>query len=131
MDSLEKDLLPHHLLAAAERLSLPELERFVHQVIALQASRRAPHLSADETALLKRIYDTLPDDSKARLQRLITKREAEGLTIAEYEELTTLTDQLEALQAERLAALAELAQRRGTTLSGVMAQLGVHFPDHD
>jgi hypothetical protein len=131
MDSLEKDRSSHHLLAAVERLSLPELEQFVHQVIALQASRRAPHLSAEETTLLKCIYQTLPDERKARLQMLITKREAESLTVAEYEELTTLTDQLEALQAERLAALAALAQRRGTTLSGVMAQLGVRFPDHD
>jgi hypothetical protein len=131
MDSLEQDLSPHRILAAVERLSLPELERFVHQVIALQASRRAPHLSADETALLRCIYQTLPDDRKGRLQRLITKREAESLTAAEYEELTTLTDQLEALQAERLAALAELAQLRGTTLSEVMVQLGVRFPDHD
>src|SRR5262245_8592187 len=131
MDSLEKDLSPQHILAAVERLSMPELERFVQQVLALHAARRAPHLSADETILLKRIYQTLPDDSKARLQRLITKREADGLTVAEYEALTTLTDQLEVLQADRLAALAELAQRRGTTLSDVMAQLGVHFPDHD
>ena len=87
--------------------------------------------SAEDTTLLKRIYQTLPDDSKARLQMLITKREAESLTVAEYEEFTTLTDQLEALQAERLAALAALAQRRGTTLADVMAQLGVRFPDHD
>lgn len=131
MEALERDMSPNHILAAVERLSLPELEQFVRQVIALQASRRALHLSADETAMLKRIYQTLPDDRKARLRTLITKREAEGLTAAEYEELTTLTDQLEALQADRLAALAELAQLRGTTLSGVMAQLGLHFPDHD
>jgi hypothetical protein len=67
---------------------------------------------------------------KTRLQTLIARREIADLTQAEYQELTTLTDQLEELQADRLAALAELAQLRGTTLSSVMQQLGVHFPDH-
>jgi hypothetical protein len=131
MDSREHDLSPQHLLTAVERLSLPELERFVQQVLALHAARRAPHWSADDTVLLTRIYHRLPDDQHAQLQQLMTKRDAEGLTAAEYAAFTVLTDQLEALQADRLAALAALAQRRGTTLADVMAQLGVHFPDHD
>ena len=131
MESRERDTSPNSILAAVERLSLPELEWFVSQVIALHASRRASCLSADETALLKRIYHTLPEATKTRLQTLVARREVADLTEAESKELTTLTDQLEELQAARLAALAELAQLRGTTLSSVMQQLGMHFPDHD
>lgn len=131
MASRAKDMSPNNILAAVERLSLPELEWFVSQVIALHASRRASCLSADETAMFKRISHTLPEATKGRLQTLIAKREAEDLSAAEYKELIMLTDQLEALQADRLAALADLAQLRGTTLSSVMEQLGIHFPDHD
>lgn len=50
---------------------------------------------------------------------------------AEYTELALLTDRLELLQADRLAALGTLAQHRGTTLDEVMQRLGVQFPDHD
>jgi hypothetical protein len=35
------------------------------------------------------------------------------------------------LHADRLAALATLAQHRGTTVDDVMQQLDMHFPDHD
>ena len=131
MEARARDMSPHNILAAVERLSLPELEWFVSQVIALHASRRAARLSADETAMFKRISQTLPEATKGRLQTLIAKRETEDLSAAEYKELIMLTDQLEVLQADRLAALADLAQLRGTTLSSVMEQLGMHFPDHD
>jgi hypothetical protein len=42
-----------------------------------------------------------------------------------------LTDRLELLHAERLAALTELAKLRGVTLDEVMSQLGIQFPEHD
>jgi hypothetical protein len=44
---------------------------------------------------------------------------------------SALTDRLEVLHADRLAALAELARLRGVTLGEVMNQLGIRFPDHD
>lgn len=119
------------LLAVAEALSLSELEQLTDQMLALRARRRAPHLSADETALLARINQTLPSAAHARLRALIAKRDLEELTDTEYAELTTLTDQLEILHADRLDALATLAQLRGVTLPEIMQQLGLRFPDHD
>ena len=61
----------------------------------------------------------------------ITKRDTEELTEVEYTELASLTDRLEVLHADRIAALKTLAQHHGTTLDEVMHQLGVHLPDHD
>jgi hypothetical protein len=65
------------------------------------------------------------------MQAPVAKRDDESISPLELEELTMLTDRLELLQADRLAALAELGNLRGVTLDEVMRQLGIHFPDHD
>jgi hypothetical protein len=62
---------------------------------------------------------------------LIEKRDDETITAEEWRELAALTDRLELLHADRLAALAELAKLRGITLDEVMSQLGIQFSDRD
>lgn len=131
MEPLAQHLSAPQILAAVEHLSVPELEAVASRVLALRAARRAPHVDSEETALLQRINQTLPDDLTMRLQALIAQRDTAELTEAEYTELAALTDRLEVLHADRMEALATLAQRRGVTLDAVMHQLGVHFPDHD
>ena len=131
MEPADKPLSASQIMAAVEHLSLPELDEVSSCILALRAARRAPHVGEEEAALLKRISQTLPEDLKTRLHALMTKRDTVELTEAEYTELASLTDRLELLQADRLAALGALAQHRGTTLDEVMQQLGVQFPDHD
>ena len=101
------------------------------RVIAIRAERRAPHLTGNETELLARINQGLPAEDRTRLKELISLRDAETITSSEVQELIGMTDRLEQLQAERLAALAELATLRGITLDEVINQLGIQFPDHD
>ena len=113
------------LLEEADRLSSPELEKFVAKVIALQAHRRAPGLPKDEVDLLARINRSLPSDAHKRYRVLIGKREDENLTDEEYEELLRLTDQAEQVQVERLEALIELAHIRNTSLDDLMKSLGI------
>ena len=112
-----------------EQLSPAELELLVPQVIALGAARRAPHLEPEESKLLARVNVGLPADLKSRLAELEEKRDLGSLTEAEAEELLTLSDRVERLHAERLQALADLAKLRGTTLTALMDQLGIRFPD--
>lgn len=50
------------LIKAVEQLDAPELERFVAQVVALQAHRRAPALSEGEADLLQRINRGVPPE---------------------------------------------------------------------
>jgi hypothetical protein len=52
---------------------------------------------------------------RARLKELVDKRDAEIITSTELQGLIRMSDRLEKLQAERLAALAELATLRGAT----------------
>jgi hypothetical protein len=81
--------------------------------------------------LLARINQGLSAEDRNRLKQLISRRNAETITSAEGRELIALTDRLEKLHAQRVAALAELATLRGITFDEVINQLGIQFPDHD
>ncbi len=116
------------LLKAVEQLSLPDLEKLMSQVIALQAQRKAPSLSKDETELLLKINQGLPDDVQRRFDELVAKRQAETLTPDEHQELLHLIDQIEKSDAKRVQYLAELARLRGISLTTLMDQLGIHPP---
>ena len=119
------------ILTTVRQMPIAELEELVDQVIAIRAERVAPHLTADESKLLARINKGLPTDDRNRMRALIEKRDDETITEEEWRELAGLSDQLELLHADRLAALAELAKLKGVTLDEVMRQLGIQFPDHD
>lgn len=131
MDNLQTAPSANAILTAVRQMPIAELERLVDQVIAIRAERVAPHLTADESALLARINQGLPAADRARLRALVAKRDDETITAGEWQELAALTDRLELLHADRLGALTRLAQLRGGTLDEVMSQLGIQFPDHD
>lgn len=118
------------LIDEASKLSLPDLERFVAQVIALQAQRKAPSVSAPESELLQRINQGIPPDLKHRYQDLIAKRRAENLNPIEREELLRLTHVVETSEYQRVQDLTELARIRGTTLSELMRTLGLDTAGH-
>ncbi|MCI0390256.1 MAG: STAS/SEC14 domain-containing protein [Acidobacteria bacterium] len=131
MEQSESQLTADKIIAEVERLPLPELNQLVDRVIAIQAAGKAPHLTADETALLRRINQGLSAADRVRMRELIKRRDEERISDSELRVLTALTDRLELVQAERLAALVELARQRGITLNEMMDQLGISFPDHD
>ncbi|HYE75591.1 MAG TPA: STAS/SEC14 domain-containing protein [Blastocatellia bacterium] len=117
------------IVQAIEQLSLPELESLVDEVAALRARRVAPILSEEESSLFAIINQALPESERVRLLELQDKRVGERLTHDEHQELLALQYRLEALHAERLKALAMLAKIRGLTLTALMEQLGIQFPD--
>lgn len=131
MENLQASVSTNAILTAVRQMPIAELERLVDQVIAIRAARVAPHLTADESALLARINQGLPAADRAKLRALVALRDDETISAGEWQELAALTDQLELLHADRLGALVELAQLRGVTLDEVMSQLGIQFPDHD
>ena len=128
MPTVRVELTPEKLLEATEQLSSAELERFMKEVLALHARRKAPGLSKRETELMLKINSGLPLTMRERYHALIEKRRAETLTPAEYDELLALTNQSELKQAERLEALIELAQLRNISLPDLMKQLGIKPP---
>jgi hypothetical protein len=130
METSGGQLSTEQIISAAAHLSLPELEHVFDHILALQAERKAAHLSAAESALLVRINQGLPPELRERMACLRVKREDGSITDAEYEELTRLTDQAEEVHADRMTALVELAKGRGVSLPVLMDQLGIRFPEH-
>jgi ERCC4-type nuclease len=113
------------LLKAANELDEPELDRLIHQVAVLRVSRKSQVLPEEEAQLLQQINQGIPTDLRAQYQVLRAKREAETLTAAEHQSLIKLSSQIEQIGAERLEALATLAQLRQVSLSELMQSLGI------
>ncbi|MCC5600149.1 STAS/SEC14 domain-containing protein [Nostoc favosum] len=122
---VEIQLSSEELLKAVEQLNQPDLERFVSQVLALQAQRKASSLPQTEAELLLKINQGIPSDTQNHYNELLSKREAENITSNEYRELLNLTEQIEKLQAQRIEYLAELARLRGISLIALMGNLGI------
>ena len=127
---VEAQVSSDELLKAVGQLSLPDLERFVFDVITLQARRKAPSLSQVETELLLKINQSMPPELRQRLGDLMAKRQAETLSPEEHKELLRLTEQVEKLEAQRIEYLAELARIRETNLSALMKALGIRTPNY-
>jgi len=81
--------------------------------------------SLDEAQLLQRIRQPLDSQLHQRLSVLIQLREAEQLTPEEHQELIQLTQQVEALNVDRMTDLAALAKLRQTTLPKLIEALGL------
>ncbi len=120
----------NQLLEAAGQLANDELEEFMQQVVHLVAKRRCPALTPREGELLRRINQE-PDFSRiAQYHDLRARRKAAELDATKTNDLLTLSDWLEEFHAERLEAVAELAQLRGVSLAEMMQTLGIkHLVD--
>lgn len=130
MATSSDELSAEQIISAMSHLSLSELEQVFDHILALQAERKATHLSASESTLLLRINQGLPPELRERIAVLRAKREDDSSTDAEYDELIRLADKAEELHAERMAALSELAKLRGIRLPVLMKQLGIEFPEN-
>lgn len=128
---LQAEVSRDALLEAVRQLSPPELDQFVAEVLRLRSRRGPSRLGATESELLARINQGFPEDLRGRYAELIARRRDESLTPEEHQELLRLTAETEGLEAERLAALAELARVRGVPLRTLMDDLGILMPPED
>jgi len=128
---IEAQTSRNKLLETVGQFSLPELEDFVAEVIALRAKRQAPTLSRRESELLIKINQHLPADLQARFDELVARRQDEILTTEEHKELLRLIEQVERFDVARIEALAQLAQLRGISVDELMEQLGIKPPECD
>jgi hypothetical protein len=82
-------------------------------------------IKADESQLLRRIDRGIPADLLPQYQILRQKREAETLSDSEHDRLIQLSTKIEQIGAQRLEALAHLAQLRQVSLLDLMETLGI------
>jgi hypothetical protein len=105
------------LLAAVKQLPPEELREFQRQFAAW--SRQEALLAAI------RENSTLPATEQRRFNRLRRKQQGGTLTGAEEKQLQALWSRVEQMNVARLAALIELARRRGTNVRTLMRQFGL------
>jgi hypothetical protein len=113
------------LIKAANQLNETDLNQLLHQIVVLRARRKIPILPEEEARLLLKINQGIPSDLRASYQILREKREAETLDDKEYNSLIQLSNQIEQMGAQRLEALAKLAQLRQVSLLDLMETLGI------
>lgn len=118
-------VLSSQIATLANELSLGELDQLVDQVLTLRARRLAPSLPSEQAELLRRINEGVPGSVGDRYDVLISRRDREELSAAEYDELLHLTDTVEEIQANRVRDMIELARLRGMPLDQLTQELGL------
>ena len=116
------------LLDAVKQLPAEEFDAFIERALSLRARPRSPTLSAEETRLIKQINRGLSAEWERRYARLEDRRKKGKLTASEVQELLALTHEAESRDAERAAALVELARLRGVPVRTLMKQMGLETP---
>lgn len=119
---------PTDLLKAAAALDPDRFEQLVAGLLRVRAERVARTVQPDEAALLTRINTGPSPDVWGEYRRLCECRAQGTLSPAEQKELIQLTDVVEQYQADRAAALVELASVRGQPLDQLMQTLGITGP---
>jgi hypothetical protein len=106
-----------------ERLDETKLDLLLHQVVFLRARRKTQVLPEQEAQLLLKINQGIPADLLAHYQVLRQKRADKTLTEPEHNNPIQLSTQIEQISAQRLEALAHLAQLWQISLLDLMATL--------
>jgi iron-sulfur cluster repair protein YtfE (RIC family) len=120
-------LLEQQIRENAVRQGIP-LEKLVAQILASGINKldSGGDEKIREAELLQRIRLTVvPETELGEYYRLSVLRQAEQLQEQEYERLISLTHRVEAIHAERLKYVAELAQLRGIPLRQAISELGL------
>ncbi|MCB9433489.1 MAG: STAS/SEC14 domain-containing protein [Ardenticatenaceae bacterium] len=116
------------VLDGVAKLDTPDLEKFLTEVSVLLAQRKVANFSKEDARLLQVINQMLPVSVQTRYDQLTDLRRNEKIAPEEYQELLRLVDQVELADANRLAALIELAQLRHLTVDQLMQQLDIQPP---
>jgi hypothetical protein len=125
------DLAIDDILVGISDLETPDLEQFLQKIGRIIARRKSPSLTEGETTLLQAINQSSNAALQNRYSVLSKKQNSGKISDAEHEELLSLIDKLEILQAERLENLIELAHLRGISLAILMQNLNLNFEYHD
>jgi len=114
------------LLDSLPQLGLDELDLLADQVIRLRSQRKIAQNPEAESVLLAKISaGVIPLALRRRCAELTRKQSAGLLDENEEEELSTIVDEIEIKNAQRVGYLVDLAELRQTTLDELMDVLEV------
>lgn len=115
------------LLDAVKQMPPEDFDAFIEEALSLRKPPRTT-LSAQETKLIKQINRGLPVELRKRCSQLAGRQKKGILTATEHEELLKLTHEAENRDADRAAALVELAKLRRLPVRTLMKQMGIKAP---
>jgi hypothetical protein len=118
------------LVSAAEALKLSQIEDLICRLQELRRQRLLKRLPADEAELVDQINNWLPAEVQESLSGLIARRDAGTLSEKEQSELAALLEKAREAHNQRVELLTELAGLRNISLTALMNELGVRFPDY-
>lgn len=99
-------------------------EQMAAEVISDRFAKSEPD-PTDESQLLEAINQGWPEQCWRRYRELIKQRDKRTISESDLSELISLTDELEAMNAERIKHLALLAKLRNVELPKLMSELGI------
>ncbi|MEL6552270.1 MAG: hypothetical protein AAFQ63_02220 [Cyanobacteria bacterium J06621_11] len=120
--------------AAREAGLSPDI--YVNRLIQQGLSQSSPkqaisyRLSKEESAVIQRINSSFSSIDWPYYQTLIEKRQNEALTAEEQSVLIDLSDQVEAINSERLSAVVDLAELWNTSIDAVIDRLELKTRQH-
>jgi hypothetical protein len=85
-------------------------------------------LPEPEATLLQVINAPVAPEARSERDALLAEQDRRDLTIEEQETLTRRIDEVELANAERWRCIAELARRRGLSLSEIAGELEIPLP---
>ncbi len=111
------------ILKAISTLETKDIEVFLKEVTGILAQKKEKESkNTDESTLIKQIKSAYPIKLNKRFQFLRSKLTTQQLSEKEQKELIDLTNRFEALDAQRLQYLMQLAQLRGTSLNDIIKE---------
>jgi hypothetical protein len=129
---VQTELYLASVIKGLDQLDATAVEHFLQQVGGVLARKRSGgHLSDHESELILKIKQAIPQQEQTRFSLLTIQSEERHLSEEEHNELTGLTEVLEAYYVERLKWLVELAQLRGVSLGEMMRGLDTKIVDND
>ncbi len=119
--------LEHRLRENAQKKGVG-VDQFVMQFLERNFPEENPRplsVSKREAELLQKVNLDIPTKTWSLYLQLKAKRQSKTATEAELAALQSITEQVEAANALRIAVLAELAQIRNISIRALMEQLGL------
>ena len=113
------------LLDSAARLAYPEFESFFKAMLDMRARRLVSVLPAEESVLLEKIYQKLPENILTRYEILSEQRQNGSISNEAYQELLRLIPVVEQYNVERLKCMVALAELRKITVQELMEELSL------
>lgn len=111
-----------HEAAEAEGV---DMAAYVREAMAASHPFPAAPASMTEKELIEEINRGFSEGFWERFRYLVRRRQAETMTSAEQKEAISMSDRTEARSVERLQCLLELSKRRGKSVQGLMAKMGI------